>query len=157
MYILDKKAKKVTAPLPASGGNFVVQLDDFPEPLTGDVLVAGLDQLPIELHPPAQAVFLSAIARCIVVIDKPIPFPPLMSSGEELSEDEAESTPDTVEGGPTSTTPSETSVEVSPIDTSVIIFPPNSVKGGSLTSVAQAFTTGAGTLSAPQGKCKCLF
>jgi hypothetical protein len=31
------------------------------------------------------------------------------------------------------------------------------VKGGSSTRAAQAFITGAGTLSAPQGKCKCLF
>jgi|SRR6266702_1051527 len=163
VYILDKKAEKITAPLPASGGKFVVELDDFPEPLSADVLVAALDQLPMELHPPAQAVSLSIIARGIVVIDKPIPFPPLLSSGEGPSEDEAESLPAMAEsadtGGPTSksTTQPETSVEASPIDTSVIVFPPGSVKGGSSTRAAQAFTTGAGTLSAPQGKWKCLF
>jgi hypothetical protein len=152
VYILGKRAEKITAPSPASDGKFVLELDDFPEPLTGDVLVAALDQLPIELHPPAQAVSLPTIARCIVVIDKPITFPPLLSSGEGLSEDEAESTPASVEGGPTSTSTTQTSAEVSPIDTSVIVFPPNSVKGGSSTRVAQALTTGAGTLSAPQGK-----
>lgn len=159
VYILDKGAEKITVPLPASDGRFVVGLDDFPDPLTADVIVAALDQIPIELHPPAQATSLSTIARCIVVIDKPIPFPALLSSGEEISEDEAESTPAAVDSGPTSTstTPSDTPVEVSPVDTSVVVFPPNSVKGGSSTRVAQAFITGAGTLSAPQGKWKCLF
>lgn len=151
VYILDKKADKITA----SGGKFVVELDDFPEPLTADVIVAALDQLPVELHPPAQAASLSIIARCIVVIDKPIPFPPLSSAGEGLSEDEAESAVESDDaGGPTSksTTQPETSVEASPIDTSVIVFPPSSVKGGSSTRAAHVVTTGAGTLSAPQGK-----
>ena len=163
VYILDKKVEKITAPLQDSGGKFVVGLDDFPEPLTADVLVAALDQLPMELHPPAPAVSFSVIARCIVVIDKPIPFPPLLSSGEESSEEEAESAPVAVEseatGGATSgsSTQSETSAEASSIDTSVIVFPPNAVIGGSSTRAAQAFITGAGTLSAPQGKWKCLF
>ena len=130
----------------------------FRSPLTADVLVAALDQLPMELHPPAPAVSFSVIARCIVVIDKPIPFPPLLSSGEESSEEEAESAPVAVEseatGGATSgsSTQSETSAEASSIDTSVIVFPPNAVIGGSSTRAAQAFITGAGTLSAPQGK-----
>ncbi|KAH9040584.1 FAD/NAD-P-binding domain-containing protein [Lactarius hengduanensis] len=163
VYILDKMAEKITAPSPASGEKFVVELDDFPEPLTADVLIAAPDQLPTELCPPAQTASLSIIARCTVVIDKPIPFPPLLSSGEGPSEDEAESAPAAEEGddtgGPTSnsTTQHEASVEAPPIDTSVIVFPPGSVKGGSSTRVAQAFTTGAGTLSAPQGKWKCLF
>ncbi|KAH8999555.1 FAD/NAD-P-binding domain-containing protein [Lactarius akahatsu] len=163
VYILDKKAEKITAPLPASGEKFVVELDDFPEPLTADVLIAAPDQLPTGLCPPAQTASLSIIARCTVVIDKPIPFPPLLSSGEGPSEDEAESAPAAEEGDDTggltsnSTTQPEASVEAPPIDTSVIVFPPGSVKGGSSTRVAQAFTTGAGTLSAPQGKWKCLF
>ena len=159
VYILDKNAEKITPPLQDSGGKFVVELDEFPEPLTADILVATLDQLPVELHPPAPAVSLSVIARCIIVIDKPIPFPPLLSSGEDPGDDEPEPVPAAVEsddtGGATSrSTQSGTSVESSPIDTSVIIFPPSSVKGGSSTRAAQIFITGAGTLSAPQGKWK---
>jgi RAB protein geranylgeranyltransferase component A len=156
VYILDKTAEKITAPSRDSGGKFVVELDEFPEPLTADVLVAALDQLPAELHPPAQTVALPSIARCTVVIDKPIPFPPMLPSGEEPGEDEAESAPAAVESEDTATSKSKKSIEASPIDTSVIIFPPNSVQGGSSTRAAQAFITGAGTLSAPQGKCKCL-
>ncbi|KAI9448468.1 FAD/NAD-P-binding domain-containing protein [Lactarius indigo] len=157
VYILDKKVEKITAPLPESGGKFVVELDDFPEPLTADVLMAAPDQLLMELCPPAQTASLSVIARCTLVIDKPVPFPPLFSSAEGPSEDEAESAPATEgddTGGPTSssTAQSEAFVEAPPIDTTVIVFPPGSVKGGSSTKVAQAFTTGAGTLSAPQGK-----
>ena len=154
VYILDKKAEKITASSQDSGGKFVVELDEFPEPLTADVLVATSDQLPVELHPPAQAVSLPNIARCIVVIDKPIPFPPLLSSGEGPSEDEAESSPTAVESEDTATSESAKPVEASPIDTSVIVFPPNSVQGGSSTRAAQALITGAGTLSAPQGKWK---
>lgn len=152
VYILDKTAEKITAPSQDSGGKFVVELDEFPEPLTADVLVTALDQLPVELHPPAQAVSHPSIARCAVVIDKPIPFPPLLSSGEEPSEDEAGSAPAAVESEDTATSKSTKSVEAPPIDTSVIVFPPNSVQGGSTTRAAQAFITGAGTLSAPQGK-----
>lgn len=147
VYILDKKAEKITAPSQDSGGKFVVELDEFPEPLTADVLIAALDQLPVELHPPEQAISLPSIARCVVVTDKPIPFPPLLFSGEGPSEDEAESSLTAVESEDTATSQS-----TSPIDTSVIVFPPNSVQGGSSTRAAQAFITGAGTLSAPQGK-----
>ena len=154
VYILDKKAEKITASSQDSGGKFVVELDEFPEPLTADVLVATPDQLPVELHPPAQAVSLPNIVRCIVVIDKPIPFPPLLSSGEGPSEDEAESSPTAVDSEDTTTSESAKPVEASPIDTSVIVFPPNSVQGGSSTRAAQALITGAGTLSAPQGKWK---
>ncbi|KAF8263430.1 GDP dissociation inhibitor-domain-containing protein [Lactarius quietus] len=154
VYILDKKAEKITPPVQDSDGKFVLELDEFPEPLTADVLVAALDQLPKELHPPVQAASLSVIARCIVVIDKPIPFPPLLSSGEEASGDEAESAPAAVESDDTGgeTSKSTQPVEAPPIDTSVIVFPPSSVNGGSSTRAAQAFITGAGTLSAPQGK-----
>ena len=154
VYILDKKAEKITASSQDSGGKFVVELDEFPEPLTADVLVAAPDQIPVELHPPAQAVSLPSIARCIVVIDKPIPFLPLLSSGEGPSEDEAELSPTAVESEDTAVPESAKPVEAPLIDTSVIVFPPNSVRGGSSTRAAQAFTTGASTLSAPQGKWK---
>jgi RAB protein geranylgeranyltransferase component A len=160
VYILDRKIERITTLSSASGDKFAVHLDDFPEPLTADVLVASRDQLPLSHRPPpAQDTHLSTIARCIVVIDKTIPFPPLLTSEEGLSGDD-ESTPATPgdEDGAgqssESTTKSEAPAEASPMDTSLIIFPPRSVDGGSSTKAAQAFTTGAGTLSAPQGKCK---
>jgi Rab proteins geranylgeranyltransferase component A len=154
VYILDRRSEAAS-----SGDKFVVQLHDFPDPLTADVLIAAQDQLPVSLQPsPAHDIPLSSIARCIVVIDKPIPFPPMLSSQEGLGEGEAESSSATSrgEGGQKSEseTPSEEPVEATPIDTSVIIFPPNSVNGGSSTEAAQALVTGVGTLSAPQGKCK---
>ena len=161
VYILDRKIERITTLSSASGDKFAVHLDDFPEPLTADVLVASHDQLPLSHRPPpAQDTHLSTIARCIVVIDKTIPFPPLLTSEEGLSGDDVESTPATPGDGDSagqsseSTTKSEAPAEASPMDTSLIIFPPRSVDGGSSTKAAQAFTTGAGTLSAPQGKCK---
>ena len=161
VYILDRKIEEIATPTSASGDKFVVNLDDLPEPLTADVLFAAHDQLPLSLHPlPAQDTHISFIARCIAVIDKPITFPPLLSSDEGLSEDEVESAIVTSgnedAGGQSSesATQPELPAEASLVDTSIIIFPPCSVNGGSSTTAAQAFTTGAGTLSAPQGKCK---
>ncbi|KAH9978246.1 GDP dissociation inhibitor-domain-containing protein [Lactifluus volemus] len=156
VYILDRRSEAAS-----SGDKFVVQLHDFPDPLTADILIAAQDQLPVSLQPsPAHDIPLSSIARCIVITDKPIPFPPMLSSQEGLSEGEAESSSATSGGEgaggqkPESATPSEGPVEATPIDTSVIIFPPNSVNGGSSTEAAQALVTGVGTFSAPQGKCK---
>jgi Rab proteins geranylgeranyltransferase component A len=157
VYILDRKSEATSV----SGDKFVIQLQDFPDPLTADVLITAQDQFPMSLRPsPEHDMPLSSIARCIAVIDKPIPFPPLLSSEEGQSEGDAESIPATSGGEgadrqkPESTTSPEIPPEAAPIDTSVIIFPPNSVNGGSSTKAAQAFATGAGTLSAPQGKCK---
>ena len=161
VYILGRKIEEITTPASASGDKFVANLDDLPEPLTADVLVAARDQLPLSLHPlPARDAHISLIARCIAVIDKPISFPPLLSSDEGLSEDEVEPASVTAgsedAGGQSSesTTEPESPAEAQLVDTSIIIFPPRSVNGGSSTNAAQAFTTGAGTLSAPQGKCK---
>lgn len=161
VYILDRKIEEITTPKSASGDKFVANLDDLPEPLTADVLVAAHDQIPLSLNPlPAQDTHSSLIARCIAVIDKPITFPPLLSSDEGLSEDEVESAPVTSgnedAGGQSSesATQPELPTEAPLVDTSIIIFPPCSVNGGSSTTAAHAFTTGSGTLSAPQGKCK---
>jgi hypothetical protein len=161
VYILDRKIEEITAPSSASGDKFVINLDDVPGPLTADVLVAAQDQLPLSLHPsPAHDTHMSPIARCIAVIDNPILFPPLLSSEEGQSDDDVESAPTTSGGedaggqSSESTTQPESPAEESFVDTSVVVFPPCSVNGGSSTNAAQAFTTGAGTLSAPQGKCK---
>jgi hypothetical protein len=155
VYILDRKIEEITAPTSAAGDKFVANLDDLPEPLTADVLVAAHDQLPLSLHHfPTRDTHMSPIARCIAVIDKPIPFPPLLSSDEGLSEDEVEPAPINEDAGGQSSESPESPAEAPLVDTSITIFPPRSVNGGSSTHVAQAFTTGAGTLSAPQGKCK---
>ena len=161
MYILDKKTEEITTQPSSSGDKFVAHLDDFPEPLTADVLIAAQDQLPVSLHPsPAQDTHVSLIARCIAVIDKPILFPPLLFSEEEVGEDDIESAPVTPTGkdaggqGSESTARPEAPEEAPPVDTSIIIFPPRSVNAGSSTQAAEAFTTGAGTLSAPRGKCE---
>lgn len=161
VYILDRKIEEITTAASASGDKFVINLDNVPGPLTADVLVAAQDQLPLSLHPsPARDTHMSPIARCIAVIDNPILFPPLLSSEEGQSDDEVESAPTTsgseYAGGQSfeSTTRPESPADEPFVDTSIVVFPPCSVNGGSLTNAAQAFTTGAGTLSAPQGKCK---
>lgn len=162
VYILNRNTEEITIPSPAAGDKFAIHLDDIPEPLIADVLVASRDQLPLSLRPPpAQDTHIFPVARCIAVIDKPIPFPPVLTSEEGLSEDDIDESVPTAPGGGDSTgqsaeagTKPEAPAEASPVDSSLIIFPPCSVAGGSSTKAAQAFTTGAGTLSAPQGKCK---
>ena len=161
VYILDRKIEEITTPMSASGDKFVVNLDDVPGPLTADVLVSARDQLPLSLHPsPARGTHMSLIGRCIAVIDNPILFPPLLSSEEGQSDDEVESAPTTSRGedaggqSSESMTQPESPAEEPFVDTSLVVFPPCSVDGGSSTHAAQAFTTGAGTLSAPQGKCE---
>jgi RAB protein geranylgeranyltransferase component A len=160
VYILDRKTVEITPPS-APENKFVAHLDNLPEPLTADVLISARDQLTASLHPfPEKATHVSLLARCILVIDKPIPFPPSLSTEDELSGDDVGSAPIASEvedgggEGSSPTTQAKTPIEAPPVDTSIIIFPPRSVNGGSSTKAAQAFTTGAGTLSAPQGKCK---
>ena len=156
VYILDRKAEDITPP-PASGDRFVAHLDDFPEPLTADVLIAAQDQLPLSLQSSptkAQDSRISFIARCIAIIDQPIVFPPLLSSEEGPSADDPEPVEEASGRSAEPTTETKASAEAPLVDTSIIIFPPSSVEGGSSTEAAQVFITGAGTLSAPQGKCK---
>ncbi|KAI9507182.1 FAD/NAD-P-binding domain-containing protein [Russula earlei] len=159
VYILDKKTEDITPPS-TSADKFVAHLADFPSPLTAGVLIAADDQLPESLQPlltKAQNTDESLMARCIAIIDQPILFPPVLSS-EGLSGDGVNFAPvssgEEDAGGQSSASTRLASAlaEAPLVDTSIIIFPPCSVEGGSSIKVAQAFTTGAGTFSAPEGK-----
>jgi len=154
VYILDRTTEDITPPS-ASEDKFVARLDDIPEPLTADVLIAAQDQLPLSLQPSsarAQGIHVSFIARCIAIIDQPIVFPPLLSSEEGSSADDPAPGKEASGRSSEPTTGTGASAEAPLVDTSIIIFPPSSVEGGSSTKAAQVFITGAGTLSAPQGK-----
>lgn len=79
------------------------------------------------------------MARSILIIDRP-----LASPGQETTSDPIELTGEAVSS---QSTPQ-------PIDTGILIFPPDSVQGGSLKHPAIVLVTGEGSLSTPKGKCE---
>lgn len=137
-----------------------IELSDFPEPLTAEIVVSAPDHLPPELKDIAQTVYhdtssfpasgsAPSIARVIMVIDFPIPFPaatPIPSPSTE------EAAPDTEDAEVEKAAPSLTEPE-RPVDTAVLVFPPSSLEGGSSTAAVHALVTGEGSMSAPKGKC----
>ncbi|KAI0314736.1 GDP dissociation inhibitor-domain-containing protein [Amylostereum chailletii] len=172
VYILDRTLRSITPPsdpsaqssasmdnsseLPSSASSnnlkYIIQLDDFPEPLTADLVISASDQLPEDLQslayrlPQESVPPTHPIARGIIILNRPIPFAAPSSSHEATSADEQSATNDdmnpasSVGGGP------------SEVDTAVVVFPPSSVEGGSSTAAAHAFVTGQASMSAPKGK-----
>lgn len=149
VYILGRKVNSITRPTETEDpsddkGRYVVDLDDFPEHLTTDIIISSPDLLPENLRkrafvPPAQGLsMMQSVARCIAILDCPPQFP------ATLTPETTESSTETEEG------PAK-SVD-KPIDTSVIVFPPSSIADGSDTAAMHAFITGEGSMSAPKGK-----
>ncbi|KAG1729069.1 FAD/NAD-P-binding domain-containing protein [Suillus paluster] len=113
---------------------FVVELDDFPDRLHCRCLISSTALLPGHLRTRADIIrptILScsslrpfAMARCIAIIDGPIT---LSSDTEGSGMSEAS-------------------------DSSLLVFPPESLEGGSATSAVHVVTAGPGTMSAPSGK-----
>ena len=151
VYILGRKVNSITQPTETEDpsddkGRYVVDLDDFPEHLTTDLIISSPDLLPENLRkissvPPAQGPSMTqSVARCIAILDAPPQFPATL-------------TPETTESS-TETEEGPTQSHDKPIDTSVIVFPPSSIADGSDTVALHAFITGEGSMSAPKGKCK---
>lgn len=113
---------------------FAVEVDDFPDRLRCRCLISSTTLLPGHLRTLADVICPNisscgsprpcAMARCIAIVDGPI----------TLSLD---------------TKDSGTS-EVS--DSSLLVFPPGSLNGGSAISAVHVMTAGPGTMSAPSGK-----
>ncbi|KAG1724804.1 FAD/NAD(P)-binding domain-containing protein [Suillus lakei] len=113
---------------------FAIEVDDFPDRLHCRCLISSTTLLPGHLRTVADVIRPSisscssprpfAMARCIAILDGPITLPS-----------------DTKDSGT-----SETS------DSSLIVFPPGSLEGGSPISAVHVVTAGPGTMSAPSGK-----
>ncbi|KAI0056682.1 FAD/NAD-P-binding domain-containing protein [Artomyces pyxidatus] len=133
---------------PSRRDKYVVELEDFPEPMTADLIISSASLLPEGLRetahflPQQTSSTVLSRARCIAIIDRPISFPTSLRADEDPS-------PEPASVADTNPVPS---VDNSPVDTSVVVFPPSSLEGGSSTSAVHAFITGQGSMSAPQGK-----
>jgi RAB protein geranylgeranyltransferase component A len=119
---------------------FRVSLDGIDETLWARTIVAETSQLPETLsteHPPPPG---KLVAKCIAIVDQPIrlvsPGPPSPADGSDQ--------PDA------STQRPEVEVEV---DSSVLVFPPGSLDGGTCAEAVTALITGEGSFSCPKGFC----
>ncbi|TFY83253.1 hypothetical protein EWM64_g759 [Hericium alpestre] len=150
IYILGRQVQSVIPPecSESSPTKYTFNLNDFPEPLTADILISSPDLLPEALRATSFVPSTSAsapshsVARCVAIIDQPVAFPP---AGIPEPVEEVEPSAETEQSS--SNTTQETHV-----DTSVVVFPPSSLEGGSSDSAAHAFVTGQGSMSAPEGK-----
>ncbi|KAH6915268.1 rab escort protein [Coprinopsis sp. MPI-PUGE-AT-0042] len=123
---------------------FTFTLDDFPEPLHAKLVLSTDESKPSSLAVPLNYVKPAEqlpappdrIARGVVVIDKPVHFRSPASSAAPEGEDATDS-------------PHPTRV---PADASLLVFPPSSVEGGSVSHAATVHITGEDALSAPKGK-----
>jgi Rab proteins geranylgeranyltransferase component A len=127
-------------------GSLALRIEDFPETMTCDLMIASPTLLPSNLRTRAKVVevegFLpptQAIARGILILDGVSIFESLgieTSDDVQVDEDEAER-------------PSNR-----PADTSIVVFPPSSVSGGRGDVAVTAYIIGEGSMATPRGKCK---
>jgi RAB protein geranylgeranyltransferase component A len=157
IYILGRKISSVTQPVDISDAEanfplpkYVIELHDFPDRLTCNLIIASPSQLPVQLlqnvksiSPSAQSIHIS-VARCVAIIDQPICF------SVSMLPEQTSQLAETLWAGPN---PPARQVP----DTQVLVFPPSSLPGGSSTMAATVLITGEGTMSAPKGKCLCIF
>lgn len=122
-------------------------LEGFSEKLTANAIVSSLSHVPLQLlndasppFPISRHPYLDApIARCIAIIDQAIRFPAKMTESADNFLD-----PQT----------SETRGSLGHLlDAGILVFPPSTVEGGSITTAATVLVTGEGTMSTPVGKC----
>jgi hypothetical protein len=145
-------------------GDFEVDIDELPDKLTCNLILSSPDLLPSSLADSAEVVSvetaqpMSAVARGIVVLERPIHFGPrpLIKTPAELV-DQVKAHDNNVPGQiADEDTPDKAEPEDQPVDTALLVFPPSSVPGGSTSLAVSAFITGEASMSTPAGKCKCI-
>ena len=125
-YILSHTTSSTLAK-PLASRRYSFSLNGLEESIDCDLLISS-----IESPDPRNADAVTAVARCIAIVDNPLIFV----------------TPEV-----------ETPLEGSPqpvataVDTALVIFPPSTLPGGSETAAAHVFVTGEGSMSAPKGNC----
>jgi len=154
VYILGRRVNGIKhAPVGSSlTPRYLIELDDFPDTLTCNVLISSARLVPPNLTQDTKqlsptvndsALNKTSMVRCIAIVDHPIYFPP-----STLSRDYSQS--DAAEGESEPSTPQGTQI---PLDTGLLVFPPSTVLGGSTTMAATVLVTGEGSMSTPAGKC----
>ncbi|TFK96313.1 rab escort protein, partial [Pterulicium gracile] len=130
IYILDKEIDEVHYDEATS--LFAVTLPEFPDTLTCKIILAEESQLPTQLSARRlpETYPSRRCARGIVIIDTPLSFAGdgPRSIGEASDE------------------------EAAAVDTSILVFPPNSLSNQTWASSVTALVTGADTMSCPAGK-----
>lgn len=140
---------------------YSIELADFPEPLTCNVLISSACLVPQNLVQDAKQLSSTindstmdnktSMVRCVAIVDHPIYFPPSTSS--DTSRGYFQSGAAEGEAEPSLSSPQENPLPVPhPLDTGVLVFPPSSVPGGSTTMAATLLVTGEGSMSTPSGK-----
>ncbi|KAE9410705.1 FAD/NAD(P)-binding domain-containing protein [Gymnopus androsaceus JB14] len=134
VYILGKPIASITRNADSEDSTYTVKLEDFPEPITCDLIISSASRLPAGVAEAEMNLLSASIARCICIIDKPLSFaPPKQSTSDQVVEPAGEGENET----PSPSAPA--------LDTGVLVFPPSSLPNGS--------DSAAGTMSVPKGKC----
>ncbi len=120
-------------------------LEDFDQEVRCSVVVTPLDYVPSNLRssplPSPGSPPGCTFARGVAIVDKPIEFLPsalVNQPGEHSSDstgDQGEDETDHI------------------VDTALLVFPPDSVEGGSTTTSVNLLITGEASMSTPRGNC----
>ena len=135
VYILGRKISNLVVNGAQEPERFSVELEDIADPLRSPCILSSMACVPPCLRsrvnpisdtnvPGTTRCQVHAVARCIAIVNGTITPPPLYGA------DDAEGQSDSF----------------------LVVFPPGSLDGGSLTSSVTLLTAGAGTMSAPSGK-----
>ncbi|RDB15492.1 Rab proteins geranylgeranyltransferase component A [Hypsizygus marmoreus] len=169
VYILGRRIISIThaslhktdseQPDSQSSPHYSITLEDFPDTMTAKVIVSSASHVPPHLVSDTKRLRRSApesedanasIARCIAIIDQAICFPP---SALPLNQEPTTTEEDSDEASAPDSSEFQSEISLpQPLDAGIIVFPPASVVGGSITTAAAVLVTGEGTMSTPKGK-----
>ncbi|KAH0839523.1 FAD/NAD(P)-binding domain-containing protein [Lanmaoa asiatica] len=138
VYILGRKISNLVVNGEQESERFSVELEDIPDPLRSSCILSSMTCVPHCLRsrvkpisdsnvPSTTRCQVHAMARCIAIVDGIIT-PPRLHGVDDIPLSEGQS------------------------DSFLVVFPPGSLDGGSLTSSVTLLTAGAGTMSAPSEK-----
>ncbi|KAG8218235.1 FAD/NAD(P)-binding domain-containing protein [Butyriboletus roseoflavus] len=138
VYILGRKILNVVVDGAQELERFSVELEDISDPLRSPCILSSMTCVPRSLRsrvnlisdsnvPGTTRCPVRGVARCIAIVNGTIT-PPRLYGADNIPSAEGQS------------------------DSFLVVFPPGSLDGGSLTSSVTLLTAGAGTMSAPSGK-----
>lgn len=131
--------------------HYSLNLEDIPESLYARVILGPASYTQHQVNGPSSFISpsfqpsytLTSVVRCVAIIEHAITLH-LPSLGVDDTNDDNDDD-ENMEG------------EDKALDTAILVFPPNSLDGGSSQYSAVVLITGEGTLSTPKGKCEPYF
>lgn len=136
VYILGRKISNLVVNEAQESERFSVELEDIPDILRSSFILSSLTCVPPSLRSRVNLISsnlealgttrcqVHAVARCIAIVHGTLT-PPCLYGSDDIPLMEGQS------------------------DSFLVVFPPGSLDGGSLTSSVTLLTAGAGTMSAP--------